>query len=167
MKFNKSDIPKMGGAALITALIFIAINFWGNKNKFSFSSSERISWNRADKLKGEYMGFKPMNVEYKDPATGKDIVTELEGFKMDARQIDEIINHNKHTGSTDSTADEIIFYFGMDGKSGPWYSRFANLHIIAAGIKNNTLLKNREGSNDVESSIFDKADPCPPYCPQQ
>ena len=133
----------------------------------SISRSERISWQTAKNLKDEYIGFKPMNVEYKDPKTGKDIDTELEGFKMDARQMDEIINHNKHTGSTDSTADEVIFYFGMDGKAGPWYSKFPNLHIIVAGVKNNIVLKNRDINESKASSVFDKADPCPPSinCP--
>lgn len=174
MKFHRSDIIKMGGTAILTSLVFIVYNlFSGSENTFDFAKSDRISWNEADALRDEYLKFKPLRVQYDDPANpGTNKIGDLEGFIINARQLDEIINHNKspYKGGTDSTADEVIFYLGKKGKFGiPPFDK-AHMHIIAAGIKSDTLLipsSALDQTNATKSSIFDKADPCPPNCPKR
>lgn len=162
MKFHKTDIIKMGGTALVTALVFVVFNlFSANGNTFYFAKSDRISWKDALKMQKEYV---PNRQHLKTRVGSGDSV--LRGIVFDARQLDEIINHNRHPTGTDSTADEVIFYLGKDGESGGWLSKYPNMHVIAAGMKGRYLLIDADQSTATKSSVFDKADPCPPNCPK-
>ncbi len=126
--------------------------------------TERISWNEAVKLKTAYLGYRPMMVEYRD-AAGKIVRAPLQGFQMDARMIDEVINRNQNAPGGDSKADNMMIYFGIDGFSGSGATAIPNYRIIVVGEKGGKLMKNPVASDVAQSSVMDKADPCPPNCP--
>lgn len=132
------------------------------------AKSERITSGKADSLEKEYLSFKPMYVKHRGrDGNGADTIADLNGFIFSAAQLKEIIDSN-HSGRKD--VDAVAFYFGKEGHFRTGLNRHANLHIIAIGIKNDTLLN--KGLNDpttkaaLAPSIFDKADPCPPNCPK-
>lgn len=118
--------------------------------------STAISWNEALSMRTKYVARTPLKIE----SSGNQVP--LEGFTIQANQLSEIISNNKSGGS----ADAVMFYFGAEdpapGSSLPKY------HLIAVGIKNNTLMipsTERDRNDPTKSSVFDKADPCPPFCP--
>lgn len=164
MKFNKSDILKMGGAAVLTALAFLSSQFFQSSTPlFSFAKSERISWKDAMSLRDEYRGFKPLQVRY-GRKPGDTIVETLNGFVFNAKDLDSILHNKKAT----KLPDEVIFYLGQKGKfSTGWLGKnHANMHVIAAGMKESKLLYDPANPGDkMASYIYDKADPCPPNCP--
>ncbi len=126
--------------------------------------TDRISWNDAVKLKRAYLEYRPMLVEYKD-AAGKIVRAPLEGFEMDAKMIDEVINRNQNGLGGNSKADHIMIYFGIDGFSGSGATAIPNYRIIVVGEQGGKLMKNPVASDVAQSSVMDKADPCPPNCP--
>lgn len=170
MKFTKSDIPKMTGTAAITALICIGL--YGSFKKGTFLSiskdnkSDRISWKDAVSMQNEYMKFRPLKIKYNDE-NSQGVVTPLEGFRIDAKQLDEIINHNHAANdSKDSTAEEVAFYLGQNGTFENGRDTYGNIHIIAVGIKKNALMIKPEETDAKTSSVFDHADPIPPNRPR-
>ena len=125
--------------------------------------SERITWEDAVELRQEYKKYKPLQVEHKG-TSGRDSETKasLEGFVFDAQQLAEIINYNRSR----EAPDKVIFYFGQKGVADAnTASEHGIIKIIAVGMKNNKLLVN-DFNNEGKSSVFDKADPCPPFCPE-
>lgn len=147
-------------ASMIYMNLFIPISV-----AISTSGSERISWDESNTLRNEYSDAKFLKVKYQSPTTGADTIAELKGFVIDASQLDEIINHNR---SSLGAPDEVIFYLGQNGsfRTGIWpfTTNHPNYQIIAAGVRNDTLL-NDYGGSPTNASLFDKADPCPPNCP--
>lgn len=173
MKLTGRDLKMITGTAVITSLIFITYNILTTISPtLSLAKSERISWNQADILKKEYEGFNPLKLRYEDPPGSGNFKTEnLQGFKFNAMDLDEIINANKIVDPMGNPVkpDEIIFYLGKKGHFGVYPFRHANMHIIAAGMKAGRLLIPASAADQADarkSSVFDKADPCPgPGCP--
>ena len=170
MKFTKSDIPKMTGTAAITALICMGLS--GSFKKDTFLSivkdnkSEPISWTEALSLRKDYMNFKPLKIKYYDKDSNS-VVSDLEGFRINAKHLDEIINHNHAAKDTkDSTVEEVAFYLGQNGTFRNILTNYGNIRIIAVGIKNNELMIKPEETDSKTSSVFDHADPIPPNRPQ-
>ena len=166
MKFDKSDIIKMGGTAVITAGIFFFIFV---KLSSSFvSGSEMISWNTAKKYQGDYLSDDnphPLRTLYKEG--DKENFEKLKGFKISADQLNDIIYHNTSLRFWEK-ADEVVFYFGMEGliadPNNP-SDEHANMKLIAAGVRKGELLIPSEPDQQATikfCSIADKADPCPP-----
>lgn len=83
---------------------------------------------------------------------GQKIVDTLEGFRLDTADINQILNY-----APGKKASSIIVYFGRradDTYEGS--KKYPSYTLIAMPIgDNNTLVK----------QAYDKADPCPPYCP--
>lgn len=164
LKFTDTTFLTIAGL-----LIFQLFIGWKGNSKTTFSVadtgpavSQAISWDEAVQMKNMFTELSPMMIDIPDGRGSKSVP--LEGFKMDANQLLELINSNKNGGK----ADEVMFYFGAKpsatGTGNPMFN------IIAVGMKNNNLMipATSEGkSNPESSSIFDKADPCPPMCPNE
>lgn len=123
----------------------------------NFLESMAISWDEAVSLRNFYKANQPLKVQ-----SGNSQVP-LEGFTIEANQLLEIISNNKVGGK----ADQVMFYLGAEapdrGSSLPKYN------LIAVGLNGGQLMipSSPEGqSNPSQSSVFDKASPCPPFCPE-
>lgn len=170
MKFNSSDIVKMGGAALITALIFIATKPSAEQLPLVLrgtSTSGAISWNTAKNYMQQWDVSSPLKAD--DSGKAKT----LHAFSFNARQLDTLINHNLNPNGSDSTADDVFIFFGQDSTFDKDQARYVNVHLILVGGKydstagKDTLMINKSRENSaLASSVFDKADPCPPNCPK-
>lgn len=172
MNLPTSNHLNLSNASFLTVaslLIFNIFAMWKTDTKTTFciaektvTTSEAISWNEAVQMKNMFVGLSPISIEVPD-GRGNNTEVPLEGFKIQASQLLELINNNKNGGQ----ADEVMFYFGAKQSSS---SNIPSFNIIAVGIKNNALMipSTAEGkANPGSSSIFDKADPCPPMCPNQ
>src|SRR4051794_35354615 len=99
MQFNKTDIVKMGGTALITAIIFLATKTSPQPEPYvlsiSNSTSGAISWDTAKSLMRQYVQSR--NPLYADSTKQ----VPLTAFVFNARQLDTVINHNKSPFGTD------------------------------------------------------------------
>ncbi len=164
MRFSPSDIPKMAIAAVGTAVIFIIFLNLPQPTAPPKGKDVRISWDSALKLQSQYLENKPLLVDYLDDASGQMKRDELQGFRFPAAAIDEVINHNKFKGG--AKAEEIIIYLGIDGYSKMPNDPIPNYTLFIAGILNNEIMRNADSSNNIESSVMDRADPCPPNCPK-
>lgn len=124
------------------------------------TASTAISWNEAVTLKNKFKNLQPLKME----TTGPNGINQvpLEGFTIQAAQLLEIIQNNKAGGQ----ADAVMFYLGAeDPQQGFTLPKY---HIIAVGVNANGLMipaNDRDKSDPGKSSVFDKADPCPPFCP--
>ena len=165
MKISSADIPKMALAAIGTAIVFLVILNLPQSAAPPTKRAERISWDEALKLKQEYLDHKPLMVDY-DDTSGKPTRGPLQGFRMDAKAIDEVINYNQNSPSKSGKADQIIFYFGIDGYSEAAGDKIPIYNIVVAGIENGKIMKNPASSDIDHSSVMDRADPCPPNCPK-
>lgn len=134
---------------------------------------ERISWDSAMILMKDYLEYEPLRVKHngKD-GNGKEQKQNLKGFIFSADALKEIIEGNHSAVDPDSVA----FFFGREGKfNDGLLNKSANMHIIAVGIKDGKLLKGvrTPDSSSIRAnaffgaSVFDKADPCPPFCPEE
>lgn len=151
MHFDRYDIIKMGIAAGITAVVFlIATN--RPSPAAPAPSMNRISWNEAMTLRNTYTNRNPIRVD-----TGGISSVVLEGFRMDAAAINEIMNNNKNGINGNTRADQLVVYLGNEVVAGRVQWR-----LVAAGVQNGTLLKNPNPTIRDQSSVFDRADPCPP-----
>ncbi|MCC6817094.1 MAG: hypothetical protein IT267_11835 [Saprospiraceae bacterium] len=148
----------------LIGVIMIGSSFTGKNTLTSINSNESgaISWNEAMSMRNKYKELAPLKIEY-NGQNGKQINT-LEAFKISATNLLEIIQNNK--SGNGYNADHVVFYLGAkdptDGNSLPTFQ------LIAVGMKNNQLMipANVNDKNDPsKSSVFDKADPCPPFCP--
>ena len=157
MKFHKSDFLKMGIAVAVTALVFF-IFFYKSAHPVPLTGG-RMSWNDAEALIAEYRRA-PIMIESLGSA-GDTVRTPLQGFQMDAGEIDEIINYNRNGLNGNGLADHLMIYFGATRDS----TGLSKLQLIAVGVKDGVLMKNADGRESRKSSVFDKADPCPPNCP--
>jgi len=122
--------------------------------------SSRITWNEAVAMQNQYLGFKPLRVQH--PENNSNGTREnLQGFSFSATQLNEIINGNLKG----QNPDKVYFLFGQEGTfNDGMLNQSANMRIIAVGVLNNTILKTAQTGTNI--SLFDKADPCPPNCPQ-
>lgn len=177
MKFYASDIIKMGGAALITALIFLATRSSTPAEQqlqaqqspeplvltFSGSTSGAISWASADSMRRQWISASPLKTN-----DGGNTAT-LQAFSFNARQIDTIINHNLNPINGDSTADDLFIYFGQDSTFNSGTKKFGNIHLVLVGSqtiasKNVLMVNLRDSTSAKASSVYDQANPCPPRC---
>jgi|GEM_PF-1963307 len=178
MQFNKSDIVKMGGTAIVTALIFLALHRPPAAESFSKtpyvlqisnSTSGAISWDTAKSMIAQYL--KSSNPLFVD-STKK---VPLRAFVFNARQLDTVINHNLSPFGKDSSADDLYVYFGQQGTFDS--GKYGKIHMIIVGAKTfrdpatnalyDSLMINPARQNSASStSVYDKADPCPPKCPK-
>lgn len=170
MKFNATDIVKMGGTAIITALIVIAVKPSNEQHSLILrgtSTSGAISWLKAQNYMKQWDSTSPL----KSDDSG--IAKTLHAFSFNAKQLDTLINHNLNPNGSDSTADDVFIFFGQDSTFENGQSRFVNVHLILVGGKydstagKDTLMINNNRKNSaLASSVYDKADPCPPNCPK-
>ncbi len=119
--------------------------------------SMAISWNEAVSLRNFYKENQPLKIQ-----SGNEQVP-LEGFTIQANQLLEIISNNKIGGK----ADQVMFYLGAEAPERG--STLPKYNLIAVGLNGGQLMipSNQEGrSNPSQSSVFDKANPCPPFCPE-
>ncbi len=160
---------------LITALLFLIYNRFLLKRGtiFNFEKPDketdtRIDWGVASDWRNQYLNFKPLQVSHlpADQKSGTKKTTQsLTGFAFSAADLKEIITDN-HSGRT---PDKVVFFIGQDGKTGkPWHikGQQGNIRLIAVGMQEHQLLTNMVYPDDAVSrlpSIFDHADPCPPY----
>ena len=154
MKFQISDFPKMAVAAMATASIFIIDDY--KPAITPATTSERISWDAAQRMRAAYLRTAPIAIEYSGQG-GTRVSAPLEGFVMDAAAINEIMNNNQNGIGGKRVADALVVYFGKEEVAGKMEFR-----IIAAGLQNGVLLKNADAKNVANSSVFDRADPTPP-----
>lgn len=126
--------------------------------------SEAISWADALSMKAKFVALQPLSIEVSNGVNTT--VMPLEGFRVEAAHLLEIIQNNKM--SNGQKADNVVFYFGAkDPKPGMTQPEY---NLIAVGESRGVLMvpsdpesQQRSGS----SSVFDKANPCPPMCPSQ
>ncbi|MFZ1705276.1 MAG: hypothetical protein WAT79_13090 [Saprospiraceae bacterium] len=153
-------------AAIFTIVCFLVFSFFTEKKEVSPNSvvpiSSAISWNEAVALKNKFKTLQPLMMEVSGNSGSEQIP--LEGFKIQASQLLEIINNNKSGGG--NPADFVMFYLGaQDPTSG---MTLPSYHMIAVGMQGDNLLiptSESDKKDASKSSIFDKADPCPPFCP--
>ncbi|SRR5258705_9817992 len=154
---------------LTFAGIFLALVFWGcndncepsfvlrgisEKKKIMGAApySGEIPIEEAKKMRSYYKtttnNFK---TKYFD-REGKVVLGSLEGFRFEASDLEALIKN-----ANGKKAKEIVLYFGRDANDisngGKTYGSFA---IIAMAI---------DSSGKLAQTAYDKADPCPPYCP--
>ncbi len=171
MKLTTKDLALIAITAIITATAVFAITtFWDQGDTVPPPSgpgaSERVTWEYAKNRMNEYLRFDPLFVQYTTPPSGTKIIDTLEGFVFDATDLLEIISSN---ASRLGNPNEIIFYLGQEGKfidlsTNPPIERADNLSLIAIGMKDKNLLLDVVSAGR-QVSLFDKADPCPPNCP--
>lgn len=164
MTFYRTDIPKMALAALVAAIIVFMVLYVPGPPPPT-TTDRRISWDEAKALMDEY-DRNPL-ICYAQGVQGSDGQVVPKGFKLNARNINEVINNNQNGEKGNKIADELMIYFGAqqmpDGTS--------KLQLIAVGVEKavgqpyGVIMKNPVGSDRQKSSVFDRADPCPPNCP--
>jgi len=162
MKINKSFVLPIITGLIGAGIASIYFQFSGNPTlDIAAARSERISLKDAVDYQRKFDKIKPLRVTHKGVYNSNAEKTEpLEGFVFNASDLYEIVRNNR----SGETPDEVIFYFGQDGEAGPSTDRHGVIHIIAIGRKNNKLLIKDKDTVRNEPSIFDKADPCPPFC---
>jgi hypothetical protein len=128
-------------------------------------ASERTTWDRTRILQNEYLEFNPLKVKYRNTA-GIEVIDSLKGFVFSAEHLDEIIHHNFNFPSgSEKKPNEVLFLLGQEGSfTDIAGTNYGNMRLTAIGMKDKTLLtSSTTGGTSV--SLFDKADPCPPNCP--
>jgi len=159
--FFKTDFAKMGGTALVTSLIFLAVIFSSEIadifNPPSQFMSESISLKVVRDLRDKYLtdnNIKPLQTLY----NGK--IVPLQGFIFSRESLRNILSW------THENPDGVIFYLGR----GPDVSSDNNIvvpnySLIAIGIKDGQLTLPSSDSIINKYKVQDKADPCPgPGC---
>lgn len=162
MKLTRS-FKQITSSAIITAGVVIGYFQILQTSNSSFFKSGRITWGEAKTLSDEFVNHKLLKVTHTGYPTGNglDTTEPLRGFVFDADDLREILNTNRSR----ETPDEVVFYLGREEeKVGDWPFRHSAIHIIAVGRKANKLLIEDKMTGKNEPSIYDKADPCPPFC---
>lgn len=163
MKHFTSDFAKGFYACLflMSVGLFFAFSNKTTQKNTDEHVSEAISWNDALAMRNKYLASSPLKTEMNNQGTIT--LKSLEGFSIQADHLIEIIQNNKAGG----TADAVVFYLGAEepasGFSLPRYN------LIAVGRNSSGLMiptNERDKSDPSKSSVFDKADPCPPFCPE-
>jgi hypothetical protein len=174
MKLSKNLVLKFSVACLFSSLCILIFSFFTLNTNISnevddktIIESESISWDEAQTLMSHFKTLQPLKIELGDPRSqsGTTIIP-LEGFKIKASQLLEIINNNK--SGNGGQADNVMFYFGATDPQTNF--TIPDYRIIAVGEKNGSLIiptSSAAKGDKNSSSVFDKADPCPPMCPNQ
>ena len=167
--FHMTHSLKIFLAGIFTALgalscLFVLISSTTKEEvlkNINTSVSTAISWNEALSLLNTYLDMQPLMIDISENGGTRQVP--LQGFTLQADQLQEIISNNKSGGN----ADAVMFYLGAErplpGNTTPRYN------LIAVGVKNGALmipLNERDWDNPAKSSVYDKADPCPPFCPE-
>jgi len=173
MSFQKINFKSFLLGFIIASGAFVAMSFLSNPTTVSTDTqstevvSEAISWADALMMKAKFVDLQPLKIEVSDPRSNTgSMVMPLEGFRVEASHLLEIIQNNKVGNG--QKAQNVVFYFGAkDPKPGMTEPEY---NLIAVGERNGVLMipsdaesQQRAGS----SSVFDKANPCPPMCPSQ
>jgi hypothetical protein len=160
-----SDFYKGFITAFVMGLVIVVLSSFvkntQTKSGEIISASSAISWNEALTLRNDFKSRSPLKIEVDEGGAIRQLP--LEGFSIQASQLLEIINNNKSGGN----ADAVTFYFGSQDPN-PGFS-LPRYNIIAVGVSNNQMMvpaNERDWSDPNKSSVFDKANPCPPMCPQ-
>ncbi len=135
------------------------------KNNTDYTwESGRITWEQAKNFKSQYTNFRPLQVLHKSATgRGQEVEESLQGFVFESEHLREIIDNNR----SGTNPDKIIFYFGQKGiAGGTGGSLHGIINIIAVGVQGKTLLID-DASKSGKASIYDQADPCPPFCPEE
>lgn len=119
-------------------------------HKFSEELDSAEAKNMRDYYKKSNSHFKTIYLE----SGGKIVLDTLEGFKFDADDLEKIISN-----TNGKKAKQVIFYFGRDPNDITYGSKkYPSYAVIAMGI---------DSANKLGKFAYDKADPCPPYCPEE
>ena len=148
---------------LTASIVFGITHFIVNSSpSFSFSKSGRIPLDTATKYREDFVKSDILKVTHRGQGDTLPVKTEtLEGFVFNASDLIEIIEKNR----SGKTPTEVIFYFGQNGRHGGLFNtKYARIQIIAIGKLDDELLTQDTMKGRDEPSIFDKADPCPPFC---
>ena len=162
MKLNKNFV-QISLTALITSAVFVLPMANSETGLFKPKpvDSMRITWQQALDMQTEYLRFRPLRVEYPEGDSHANR-EDLKGFVFLASDLKEILNNN----GSGEIPDKVYFQFGQEGEFGDTWFGFhhsGNIRLIAVGVRNNKVLNT--SSNGLPISVFDKADPCPPMCP--
>lgn len=123
------------------------------KSSSNHMFSEEIDSAKAKAMRDHYKkGAGHFKTIYFD-SQSRIVLDTLEGFRFSAADLEKII-----ANTNGKKAKDIIFYFGRDAADIPYGSRtYPSYAIIAMGV---------DSANNIGKSAYDKADPCPPYCPE-
>ena len=168
MKLNKNFV-QISLTALITSAVFVIPMAYSGTGMFNPEpvASGRISWQYALDRQLEYLRDEPLRVRH--PELDNNGTREpLKGFVFSAADLKEILNID-NTNKSGQTPDEVYFFLGQEGKFPDSFLHglfrdSGHMRITAVGMRNKTLL-NTNSSGGAEVSVFDKAEPCPPMCP--
>jgi hypothetical protein len=152
-----------------TTVIFLLIYFYylDRSSTVSFADGTRwdqaskpISWDSASIFINDFKKSKALMVTHKgvddlDPKTQDP----LQGFTMNADHLRQILDTNR----SGTNPDNVIFYFGEKGKTSILFGR-GIINIFAVGVKDKVLLIDANKTTRLQS-VFDHANPCPPFCP--
>jgi hypothetical protein len=194
---TKREAILIGTTFLLTSAAFVIGYFIFNKKEEPdkradtqipvYTGSDTISWDRAKELREAYLSFKPLRVRHRGrTGTGTIQRDSLRGFLFKSSNLLDPISTN---ASGETRIDTVAFFFGKSGEfdDGPEPGsgtgggvghgrprRSADMQLIAIGVKNNKLLTSKGGDTTIQAarvlsaaSIYDKADPCPPFCPEE
>lgn len=167
MAVTSRDLILIGSTFLFTAFATaIVTSYYADDGStvVGTDASERTTYSSARTMQEEYLAFRPLKVQYRTEE-GTEVIDSLKGFVFSADHLDEIIRGNFHFPSgSGKMPDEVLFLLGQDGtfndKAG---TEYGNMRLTAVGMKDNVILNGAATGTLV--SLFDKADPCPPNCP--
>ena len=166
MQVKVSDFYKGFITACCMGMFIVILSSFVKDTKINsvevITASSAISWNEALALRNDFKSRSPLKIEVEEGGSVRQLP--LEGFTIQANQLMEIINSNKSGGGV---ADAVTFYFGSQDPA-PGFS-LPRYNIIAVGVSNDKLMIpaiERDWNDPNRSSVFDKANPCPPMCPQ-
>lgn len=101
--------------------------------------------------------YKKMSSHFKSvffDSRGAIVMDTLEGFRFNVSDLEKLISN-----TNGKKAKDIVFYFGRDANDVTFGGRsYPSVAIIAMGI---------DSSNKIGKTAIDKADPCPPFCPEE
>jgi len=172
--FFKTDFAKMGGTALVTSLIFLAVIFSSEIAALikppmkEYFANDTISVYKMETLRKQYIEGTPIK---KLNVNGNKVDT-LQGFVFSKTALKNILLHNEVKGSLgfSKKADAIVFYLGQEGTFPDDINPTINrpiYNLIALGAVNDgdslklILPAPADYNNANKSSIYDKAKPCP------
>ena len=155
---------------LITSAIFVLSYFFYldrsstlsfTKGSNSDKESAAISWDSASIFINDFKKSNALKVTHNGRDNqGREKKDPLQGFTMEADNLRQILDSN----SSGIKPDNVIFYFGEKGKTSRWFGH-GIINIFAVGIKNDTLLTDTSNKARLPP-IYDHANPCPPFCPE-
>jgi len=166
MKLNRNFV-QISLTALITSAFFIIPMANTRTGLISERAAprQRITWKQATDMQKEYLDFRSLRVFIPENDRHEQR-QKLKGFTFPADTLREILDHNL----SGETPDSVYFQFGQEGTFGDdflggLFRDSGHMRLVAVGVKNGKLLIT-EKTPGTGISVFDKADPCPPNCPE-